>query len=313
MNSSANVRSIAALEDLRNGLMRFKGEAQGALLVADREINRTRAWLQERLTYWQFELKRRRRMLEEAQLAMSACLRSGTRDHPPDCREPQALVERAQHLIQEAELELRTVQEHIKKVEQAVDSYQQQARRLIGTLEDELLKGAALLSNSTSILRSYVDGSSGGGTFLTTYTSSSQANTNVPSLTTNKAGRTDIQMISVADIDLSDSHVKGTSDFNKGISPDDVKEGWCKLQSVVAPAVVQGADADYFAQLDASQGLDNANGYLHIYQVFYGENSCIRLDKVGNKYTVVNGYHRLFIAQQLGITTVPAWVYSNLP
>lgn len=313
MSSSANVHSIQALEELRNALLRFKSEAQNALNGAEGEINHTRIWLQERLQYWQNELRRRRYALEEAQTILRACLNSGTRDRPPDCRGPQAAVGQAQRRMEEAEQELRTVQEHIKKVEQAVGSYQQQARRLIETLENELLKGAALLSNSTSILRSYVGGSSGGGTFLTTYTSSSQASTNIPSSTPNGAGSTDIQMISVADIDLSDSHVKGTSDFNKGISPDDVKEGFRKLQSVVAPAVVQGADADYFAQLDASQGLDNANGYLHIYQVFYGENSCICLDKVGNKYTVVNGYHRLFIAQQLGITTVPAWVYSNLP
>jgi hypothetical protein len=46
-------------------LIRFKSDAQVALTAVAREIERTRAWLQERLQFWQNELKRRRRALEE--------------------------------------------------------------------------------------------------------------------------------------------------------------------------------------------------------------------------------------------------------
>ncbi|HIC87994.1 MAG TPA: hypothetical protein EYP04_01110 [Anaerolineae bacterium] len=39
----------------------------------------------------------------------------------------------------------------------------------------------------------------------------------------------------------------------------------------------------------------------------------MRLNKMGDRYQVVNGYHRLFIARQLGIKTVPARVIAPQP
>ena len=74
MSSSANVRSIAVLEELKSALMRFKSDARGSLEIAEVEISRVRSWLQERLEYWQSELKRRRRQLEEAEAALAGCL-----------------------------------------------------------------------------------------------------------------------------------------------------------------------------------------------------------------------------------------------
>src|SRR6266702_579455 len=168
MSLSANVRSIEALEELRGALMRFKSEAQSALNAAEGEINRTRAWLQERLYYWHNELKRRRRMLEEAQVALRTCealvfaaaLASGGRA-APDCSPQQAAVMRAKRLVEEAEQELRIVQEYIKRVEEAIASYQHQARQLAETLDNDLLKGSELLSRSVAILLSYASGSVG--------------------------------------------------------------------------------------------------------------------------------------------------------
>lgn len=44
-----------------------------------------------------------------------------------------------------------------------------------------------------------------------------------------------------------------------------------------------------------------------IYDAFYGS-VCIRLNKTDQGYTVINGYHRLFVAKELGLETVPAQV-----
>src|SRR5712692_8024844 len=132
MGSSANVQSIAALEDLRGALMRFKDEAQKALQAAEMEIQRTRAWLQDRLQYWQSELRRRRRAWEEAQAALEACLAmaESTGLGILACRPLEAAGARARRRVEEAEQELRTVQVHMKRVEEATASYQRQARQL---------------------------------------------------------------------------------------------------------------------------------------------------------------------------------------
>ncbi len=156
MSSSANVHSIAVLEELKTALMRFKSDARGSLETADAEINRVWAWLQERLAYWQSELKRRRRQLEEAQAALVGCLAFAAASAGyADCSSLEAAVMRAKRRVEEAEQELRVVQQYIKMIEEAIVGYQRQARQLVQVLDNDLLKGAQLLDNSVAILSSY--------------------------------------------------------------------------------------------------------------------------------------------------------------
>jgi hypothetical protein len=54
-------------------------------------------------------------------------------------------------------------------------------------------------------------------------------------------------------------------------------------------------------------GLSEAQSHHNIYKVFYGD-SAIKLEQVGDRYRVINGYHRLMVAQELGWTTIPARV-----
>lgn len=162
MSSSANVRSIAVLEELKAALMRFKSDARGSLETAEVEISRVRSWLQERLAYWQSELKRRRRQLEEAEAALAGCLMLAAASAGyADCSPLEAAVMRAKRRVEEAEQELRIVQQYIKVIEDAIVSYQRQARQLVQVLDNDLLKGAQLLSNSVAILSSYASGGPG--------------------------------------------------------------------------------------------------------------------------------------------------------
>lgn len=155
MASQANVRSIAALDEMNIALKRFQSEANRVLQSTELEIKRTWEWLQDRLKYWQKELKRRQQQLIEAQRALQACLRSGDRDHPPDCRQEQAYVLHMQRLVQEAEQEVRKVMMHMKRIEEAIKIYQIAARRFGGTLNGELLQGCAFLSSRVNILSNY--------------------------------------------------------------------------------------------------------------------------------------------------------------
>lgn len=163
MNLSANVRSFEALGALRSALMRFKHEAQESLNAAAFEIERTRQWLQERLRAWQNELKRRKQRLEMAiadlraceAMAVAAAAASGGYA-APDCSPQQAAVAYAKRQVQEAEDEIQVIQQHIKRVEEAILGYQSQARRLATVLESDLLKGADLLNKSIDILTTYV-------------------------------------------------------------------------------------------------------------------------------------------------------------
>jgi len=118
-----------------------------------------------------------------------------------------------------------------------------------------------------------------------------------------------IQDAPVDRVDLSDSPVHDTGDFHK-VSHEKMIEGFRKLEEEVRPAVAKGANGDYFSRLDDERGLDYEHGYRRAYDAFYGDDA-IRLDKVDETYTVVNGYHRLAVAQELGLRAVPARVIER--
>lgn len=119
-----------------------------------------------------------------------------------------------------------------------------------------------------------------------------------------------IQDVPLDRVDLSDSPVKDADDFRK-VSHEEMAEGFRKLEEEVRPAIEQGADGDYFSRLDAERSLDYEHGYRRVYDSFYGDGA-IKLDKIDDTYDVVNGYHRLAVARELRLGTVPARVVEKI-
>jgi hypothetical protein len=115
--------------------------------------------------------------------------------------------------------------------------------------------------------------------------------------------------VDVNKINLKDSGVHSPEDFHK-VSLDEMVQGFEKLESEVKPAVKSGADKDYFLQKDKESQLEYKDGSQRVYESFYGDGS-IRLNRVGEHYEVINGYHRLYVAKELNIPTVPARVIEK--
>lgn len=162
--TSANVKAIDALGELQQALLRFKSDTLSALDAMQGEIQRTLAWLQERLQYWQRELQLRREALQRAERALAACRAQASRSNSSgaDCREFEAAVYACRRLVQEAEQELRMVQSYLKHFTEQNELYQRERHRLSTVLNADLLKGSELLARSKSILSSYVSAGSGG-------------------------------------------------------------------------------------------------------------------------------------------------------
>jgi hypothetical protein len=118
-----------------------------------------------------------------------------------------------------------------------------------------------------------------------------------------------IQNVPVRKIDTSDSSVKGMDDFKK-VPHSEVVRGFHALETEVRPAVEKGAKSDDFRSMDQRRGLEYPQGSQKIYESFYGQNA-IRLEKNGDIYKVINGYHRLYVANELKIPTVPARVIEK--
>src|SRR5438270_8834661 len=129
-NSSAYVEDIASLEEMRAALLRYQSEAHDALTKAQREITTALDGLQERLHYWQRQLRLRQEALGQARDALARCLSlCGPHGERADCSAPAAAVKQAERRVQEAQEAIRTAQIHIKRVEEANASFQRQAHR----------------------------------------------------------------------------------------------------------------------------------------------------------------------------------------
>lgn len=118
-----------------------------------------------------------------------------------------------------------------------------------------------------------------------------------------------VQDVPLDSIDVGDSPVHGSDDYRK-VSEAEMRAGLERFNKVVRSNVAKGRGADYFRDLDASMGLSYPDGYLRLYEAFYGGDA-IRLNRVGERYEVVNGYHRLRLARLLGWHTIPAHVTAR--
>ncbi|MCL4266955.1 MAG: hypothetical protein KJ069_27495 [Anaerolineae bacterium] len=104
--------------------------------------------------------------------------------------------------------------------------------------------------------------------------------------------------------------VHGPQDFDHHISYPEAVQATYELQRM-KPLIEQGYTRDDFAQADRIQGVDYANGRQQVYDLFYGSNA-ITLDKDGNNYDIVNGRHRIFVAKEQGLDSIPAHVREKI-
>jgi len=309
MSPTAYVQSLKALQDLKIGLTRFAEETGQTLQATDLEIKKTEIWLDERHTYWKTEVIRFEEDLRIANAALERCRSSGYRDtntglvNTPPCIAEQKAVEYAQNRLTKAKNELSNVHYWKKNIAHATDNYQQRAQQLKLHITSEIPKAEIFLQNKISELQAYLQIIYSKGSPTTLPKTSSKLSWNKSSAGGVTNWPLNFQLVSVDQIDVSDSPVKDYDDFIK-VSAKEMEEGLKRLKDVVIPAMAQGADGDYFYNLDISLGQDPVHGYKNIYDVFFGT-SCITLDKAGGQLKVINGYHRLFVAQQIGIKSLP--------
>jgi len=283
MNFAVYVKSIDTLIEFKNGLGEFCSETQQSLDGITRDIRRLQEWLAERQRDWQ------RRVEEDDE----------------DC---------------EAYEELQNVIHWRRVVEEEIENYTLQARRMAHWINDELPKARNFLAEAVNKLERVINvtPASAPGISLSTPVSTSYSEGGVIGSTAEtlpgqwqEKGIQNVPVQAIlSQIDLGQSHVKNAQDFTK-IPYDTMVEGCRKLAQVVLPAVANGADRDYFARLDQEHGLQYEHGYERIYDAFYGGDA-IRLTKRGNQYDIINGYHRLFVAKELGLEYLPASVVEHV-
>ena len=271
MSSTIYVKSIQSIADFRESVRIFCHEMTHTLDGISHDIVIIEEWILEKKHYWHRRAE----------------------DDDED---------------QEAYDELQNIVHWENMLEQVVQDYKLQANRLSHWVHTGLPNAQKKLTETVKRLDRYtitISPSSNGTTSTTTNVlhekiSSESSQISFADTEWIERGICKISIKGILNqIDFEQSHVKGPSDFLK-VTYDEMVTGLHKLQNTVLPAVEQGADKDYFAKLDRKQGLPFQHGYQRIYEAFYGAEP-IRVEKNGENYNAINGYHRLFVAKKLGI------------
>lgn len=130
-----------------------------------------------------------------------------------------------------------------------------------------------------------------------------KAKDNVAKLTDMMEQKNNIQDFAIAELPEPEG-VSGTEDFTK-YSSETLQSGIEKLQEM-KPVIDNGTgnSSDYWYNYDQAQGLDVPNGYQIVYDSYYGDDH-IRVEKDGDNYNIINGRHRIWLAKQMGVESLP--------
>jgi len=155
MAERAQVSSLDALEAFRSHLIIYVSKARPALEEVTADVMRTRSWLEtEKRTYWENQVRRRRKELEAAQEALFSARISSLRK---ESAAEQMAFHRARRAVDEAEEKLRILKKWTREFESRVQPLVKQMEKLHTLLSSDMTHAVAYLTESLNILAAYAE------------------------------------------------------------------------------------------------------------------------------------------------------------
>jgi len=154
MAGKAQITSVEAIESFRAKLIVFLGQARPVLEEVGNEMSRMRLWLEdEQRRFWETELRRRERRLEEAKQelfnATLSHLQTGT------TALLHMTVQRAQRAVREAEAKLKLLKRWASELDNRVAPLMKQTEQLHGFLATDMTRAIAYLDQTLKALDAY--------------------------------------------------------------------------------------------------------------------------------------------------------------
>ena len=153
--SSARVRSIEALADLKSALCTFAAEAKEALSSVAMDIRRAQSWLDDQMKFWGATVRKCQDDLFQAKQELSRRKMMRIGDRPLDCTEQEEAFQLAKERLAYAEDKLETTRRWLRQLPEAVIDYDGPANQLTGLIEGQLPKADALLEQKITALEEY--------------------------------------------------------------------------------------------------------------------------------------------------------------
>jgi hypothetical protein len=155
MADHAQVTSLEAIEAFRAKLIVYRDKAGRALDEINDEVTRTRLWLQQdRVTYWQGQIRRCQRELEQRQQELFTA-RISVMDDPVDVK--QAVVRKARQALRDAEEKLHRVRQWNRAYDLRVETPARQIEKLRHVVGKDLGLAVAYLGDVSKTLTAYAE------------------------------------------------------------------------------------------------------------------------------------------------------------
>lgn len=314
MSDQVDVRSVEGLAVLEESLGRAQNRVEEFLETARAQVSSLLEWITEREHDAQRAISEAEARLGWAQDGLSDCANSGydEDENPPDCTSWEDQIYSTRQEVSAAEVRLEEVRRVADELLRAAEDFLHSARELDGVSEQRMRLARLYLQAKTRDLHSYLAVSqsaapysaaaSGGGA-----TSLGSLNGVASSTATSQCSRFSEKgfvSINVSDIPSDEIGSLSEGDFRK-YSYAEMQEGARRFDLEVRPAVEAGAGRDFFKQKDREAASDYEHGLERLYDSYYGSEP-IRVTRMkSGRMEVTNGRHRLFVAKQAGIATVP--------
>ena len=155
MSQQVKVTSLDALESFRASLIIFMTKARRSVDEAGEEIRRTRTWLQtEQRVHWEGQLKRRRKLLDQATQELVSARFSEFNDSPTL---QQSQVRKAKAAVEEAEEKLLKVKKWSREFDHYAEPLMKRMEGLRYYLEHDVPEAVVYLSQAQRTLESYAE------------------------------------------------------------------------------------------------------------------------------------------------------------
>ena len=155
MPDKAKVTSLEVLETFRSNLIVYLERAKRALDEISEEVMRTRIWLQDdRRAYWQGEIRRRAKKLEEKQQELFSAELANLREATE--AERMAVLQ-AKRALNEAQERLEVVKKWTRQYDSRVEPLAKEVDKLRDVLVSHMGKAVMYLTQTNKTLAEYAE------------------------------------------------------------------------------------------------------------------------------------------------------------
>jgi hypothetical protein len=341
MTPQIRLENISALTDMRMALKRFSGNIISTLDLIEMHLRRNEESLKDKLNEDKRSVERSIHELENAREALYERENCYDDDEPPDCSYEEDAVLQAQADLENAEQQLAFTRQMFGRATKQFQEYRALAGKTKKLMTSDVTQAQALLNSKVSSIEDYksivAEPFNNFSEILNTGTHDSSliypSPANAPTFPTTGApgqgervpqgplhpagtfsGQGSWVEMGIVNFNLNCiHHVEGilSGDDFKKVSKGEMEAGlnkYVEMKDLIDSG--EGSTKDYWAAVDRTLGLTYEEGYQRIYEAFFGSEP-IRITKDGDTYTIENGRHRIWLAKQMGITSLPASVIKK--